>query len=203
MSTPDLGPAAATVAQVLAGITDDQLAAPTPCPRYAVADLLDHVDGLSAAFTAAATKTAPPVEGAEAPLGTAAHLDPAWRERIPVALAALVAAWRDDAAWEGITVAGPIEMPGAIAGLVALEELVVHGWDLAAATGQPYAVDDATLQVVRELVTDFAPADDPEHPVVNDGTLPFGPAVPLPSDAPLLHHVLALTGRNPAWAPAP
>ncbi len=44
-----------------------------------------------------------------------------------------------------MTSAGPIEMPGEIAGLVALDELVVHGWDLARATDQPYDVDDATL----------------------------------------------------------
>ena len=55
--TTDLGPAATNVARVLAGITDEQLTAPTPCPRYTVGDLLDHVGGLSVAFMAAATKT--------------------------------------------------------------------------------------------------------------------------------------------------
>ena len=145
MPTTDLGPAAANVARVLAGITDEQLTAPTPCPRYTVGDLLDHVGGLSVAFTAAATKTPMAAAGPDTPLGDAAHLDPAWRETIPAALDELAAAWRDDAAWDGMTSAGPIEMPGEIAGLVALDELVVHGWDLARATGQPYDVDDATL----------------------------------------------------------
>ena len=96
-----------------------------------------------------------------------------------------------------MTSAGPIQMPGEIAGLVALDELVVHGWDLARATGQPYDVDDATLELIRGLVADFAPADD----VVNDGTLAFGPAVPVPDDAPLLDQVVALTGRDPSLVP--
>ena len=47
----------AIVPELQAGITDEQLTDPTPCPRYTVADLLDHVGGLAAAFTAAATKT--------------------------------------------------------------------------------------------------------------------------------------------------
>ena len=201
MPTTDLGPAAANVARVLAGISDEQLTAPTPCPRYTVGDLLDHVGGLALAFTAAATKTPMAAAGPDTPLGDAAHLDPAWRETIPAALDELAAAWRDDAAWEGMTAAGGIEMPGEIAGLVALDEVVVHGWDLARATDQPYDVDDGTLERLRGLVADFAPADDPEHPVVNDGTLAFGPAVPVPEDAPLLDQVVALTGRDPAWSP--
>jgi uncharacterized protein (TIGR03086 family) len=196
MPTTDLGPAATNVARVLAGISDEQLTATTPCPRYTVGDLLDHVGGLALAFTAAATKTPMAAAGPDAPLGEAAHLDPAWREHIPAALDELAAAWRDDAAWEGMTAAGPVEMPGEIAGLVALDELVVHGWDLARATDQPYDVDDATLRLIRGLVADFAPADD----VVNDGTLAFGPAVPVPDDAPLLDRVVALTGRDPAWS---
>jgi uncharacterized protein (TIGR03086 family) len=197
MPTPDLGPAATNVARVVAGVTDEQLVAPTPCPRYTVGDLLDHVGGLSTAFTAAATKTPMAAAGPDAPLGAAAHLDPAWRETIPAALDELAAAWRAAAAWEGTTAAGPIEVPAEIAGLVALDELVVHGWDLARATGQPYEVDDGTLELVRGLVADFAPDDD----VVNDGTLAFGPAVPIPAGAPLLDQVVALTGRDPAWSP--
>jgi uncharacterized protein (TIGR03086 family) len=196
MPTADLGPAATTVARVLAGITDEQLTAPTPCPRYTVGDLLDHVAGLSLAFRAAATKTPLAAAGIDAPLGDAADLDPAWRATIPVALDELAAAWRDDAAWAGMTTAGPIEMPGEVAGLVALEEVVVHGWDLARATGQAYEPDDTSLELVRGLVADFAPAAD----AVNDGTLAFGPAVAVPADASLLDQVVALTGRDPAWS---
>jgi len=43
----------------------------------------------------------------------------------------LAGAWQEPDAWTGMTVAGPVEMPGEIAGLVALNELVIHGWDVA------------------------------------------------------------------------
>ena len=39
----DLGPQAAEVARVVAGIRDDQLGDPTPCADTPVAGLLDHV----------------------------------------------------------------------------------------------------------------------------------------------------------------
>ena len=52
----DLTPATEMVTRVVADIGDDQLGAPTPCPGTTVADLLDHLDGLCLAFTAAAAK---------------------------------------------------------------------------------------------------------------------------------------------------
>ena len=57
----DLGPAAAAVAAIVAGVREDQLGDPTPCSRLNVADLLDHLNGLALAFTCAARKE--PVAG--------------------------------------------------------------------------------------------------------------------------------------------
>jgi uncharacterized protein (TIGR03083 family) len=54
----DLGSAAAQMSRLLERVTDDQLTQPTPCPAYTLGDLIDHVSGLSQAFTAAATVTA-------------------------------------------------------------------------------------------------------------------------------------------------
>jgi hypothetical protein len=51
--------------------------------------------------------------------------------RIPQDLDSLADAWRDSAAWSGTTEAGGLELPAEVAGLVALNERVVHGWDLA------------------------------------------------------------------------
>ena len=199
MPTTDLRSATARTAALVAAVRDEQLTDPTPCPRYTVGDVVEHLGGLAQAFTAAATKSPLPAPDPDAPLGDAARLPEDWRAAIPAALAELAEAWQDPAAWEGMTQAGPVEMPGSVAGLVALEEVVVHGWDLARATGQAYDVDRPTLEVLAELLVDFAPADDPDHPVVNDGTLPFGPAVAVPDGAPLLDRVVGLAGRDPAW----
>ncbi len=83
--THDLRPVARTVADLVASIGDEQLAAPTPCPEYTVGDLLDHVAGLSVAFTVAATKESLP-GGASGPSGDASRLYDDWRTTIPTRL---------------------------------------------------------------------------------------------------------------------
>jgi uncharacterized protein (TIGR03083 family) len=80
MSTQlDLEPAARRMADLVAAVPDEALDRPTPCTRYTVGDLLDHIAGFAIAFTAAARKT--PLDGA--PAGDAANLAADWRDRIP------------------------------------------------------------------------------------------------------------------------
>ena len=188
----DISPATDATADILRAITDDQLDAPTPCTGLTVADLLEHVGGLSLAFAMAARKE-PGAAGTSATFD-GSRLAPDWRERIPAALDDLASAWSDPAAWEGMTSAGGIDMPGEISGLVALDEVVVHGWDLAAATGQTLDVDDCLLVPLIELVQQFG-SEDPGPDAA------FGRPVPIPDVAPPLHHVLGLTGRDPGWTP--
>ncbi len=191
----DLVPATKRTAELIAGIGDDQLASPTPCPEYTLGDLLDHLNGLSLAFTDAATKTRPE-GGTQPPPVDAAHLDPDWRNRIPQRLAALSDAWRDPAAWEGMTQAGSVEMPGEIAGLVALNEVIVHGWDIARASGQPY---DADPDQVDACVRTMEPQPGEERPVGPD--VAFGRPVDVPADARPIDRLVAVLGRDPSWTP--
>jgi uncharacterized protein (TIGR03086 family) len=191
---PDLTPATEMLAKVLAGVGDDQLTAPTPCHGGTVADLLDHVNGLSLAFAGAAAKDQ--ATGGQAPVADGSRLAPGWRTRIPGQLAALAAAWDSDGAWAGMTRAGGLDLPAEVAGRVAANELVVHGWDIAVATGQDYAGDPGVLQAAYEFVQG-AVAQSP-------GGTPglFGPPVTVPADAPTLNRLLGLTGRDPGWRPA-
>ena len=184
----DLSPAADRLAGLVRNVTDGDLKAPTPCPNYSVGDLLDHVNGLSVAFTMAALKT--PLEGAGS--GDASRLPLDFRESIPARLSELAQAWRAPASWEGMTAAGGVDLPGEVAAAVALDEIVLHGWDLARATGQPFEVEPDLLQVVHGFVSSLGQDD-------RDGSL-FGPAVEVAPDAPLLDRVLGLSGRNPAWS---
>jgi uncharacterized protein (TIGR03086 family) len=192
METIDFTLATGAVAAVLDGIRDDQLENPTPCPDYSVSDVLHHLDGLSAAFTLAARKEAPP--GGSQPEVDGARLSPTWRAEIPAALDRLAAAWTDPTAYDGLTMAGPIEMPASIAALVALDEVVVHGWDLASATGQPYAPDESVVLACLGFASSFEPP--PEA-----GAGPFGPPVPVPDSAPALARLAGATGRDPRWTP--
>ncbi|MEU5895355.1 MULTISPECIES: TIGR03086 family metal-binding protein [Streptomyces] len=187
----DFGPQARLVARIAERVTDEQLAAPTPCPEYAVRNLLGHVLGLSHAFDRAAHKDFVP-ELDRAPDSTLPDIGPGWRGDLPKALAALADAWRDPAAWEGMTRAGGIDLPGEVAGLVALDELVVHGWDLARATGQDYAPDEASLRAAEALLTPVEGGD-------GDDSGFFGTPVPVADDAPLLDRVIGLSGRDPRW----
>ncbi|OKH92882.1 TIGR03086 family metal-binding protein [Streptomyces uncialis] len=233
MSTPPSPPApfvdltsqARSVARLAEGVREDQLDAPTPCPDYAVRHLLGHLVSLSVAFRDAARRELGPTTDTS-PGSSLPELPADWRVALPGALAEMAEAWRDPAAWEGETRAGGVPLPGAVAGLVAVDELVVHGWDLARATGQEYAPDEAALRASEALLTPVEdPAADPtddsateppaaEDPAAKDssedsagdpagdassGAGLFGPPVPVPDGAPLLDRVIGLSGRDPGW----
>jgi uncharacterized protein (TIGR03086 family) len=95
-----------------------------------------------------------------------------------------------------MTLAGGIEMPGEVAVVVALEELVIHGWDVARATGQPYACDGPTVEVVRGFVQQFAGPD--QQDLRGEA---YGSPIAVADTAPLLDRVIGLSGRDPTWSP--
>ena len=185
----DLTPAARRLAAVVEGVSDGALTAPTPCAQYTVGDLLDHVGGLTIAFTRAANKDLG--EAGAPPLGDAALLGDDWRSRIVADLDALAEAWKRPDAWQGMTRAGGIDMPGEIAGVVAADELLVHGWDLAKASGQDFDVDEATADAALGFYSMFGDDDRGDA---------FGPAVPVPDSASKLDRVVASSGRDPNWS---
>jgi uncharacterized protein (TIGR03086 family) len=195
MSLVDLEPAARRLGDLVGDIPDELLDAPTPCPAYTLGDLVDHVGGAALAFTGAATKDRGDATS-QGPSGDASRLSDDWRTRIPRNLAALADAWRDPDAWTGMTKAGGVELPGEVAGLVALDELVVHGWDVARAMGQSYDCDAPSLEAVHAFVSQFS---EPGQEEARAGL--FGPVVGVPEDAPLVDRVIGLTGRDPAWSP--
>jgi uncharacterized protein (TIGR03086 family) len=210
----DLRPAAQRLADLVAAVPADRIHDPTPCPEYCVGDLLDHIGGLALAFTAAASKAGGAL-GSRAPSGDVAELGRDWRTRIPEDLRRLAEAWDTDDAWTGMTQAGGVDLPGDIAGAVALNELVVHGWDLAVATGQPYECDADSLDVSRTLLAagsadadaaggadaaEGADAVEGADGGADEGSL-FGPAVPVADTAPPLDQIIGLSGRDPEWSP--
>ncbi|KOU47535.1 TIGR03086 family metal-binding protein [Streptomyces sp. WM6378] len=190
---PDLAPAAAELTRLLEGVRDEQLEVPTPCPEYVLRDLLSHIAGLSVAFRDAAHKEFGPSTSTAPGSVRPPELAGDWRKSMPENLAAMADAWRDPAAWEGETQAGGLTFPAAIAGRVALDELVVHGWDVARATGQTYRPAPVDLEVSYGLL---APSkDDPAA----RGTA-FGPVVDVPDEAPMLDRLIGMSGRDPGWA---
>jgi uncharacterized protein (TIGR03086 family) len=181
------------VTQVVTETGDDQLGGPTPCRGMTVADLLDHLDGLCLAFTAAAAKDQ--AGGSQGPSADGSRLGSDWRVRISDRLAQLACAWQDETAWNGMTRAGGVDLPGEVAASVAINEVVVHGWDIAAATGHAYTCEARLVQAALA----FAQSAVVQNP---EGTPRlFGPPVRVPDSAPSLDRLIGLTGRDPAWQP--
>lgn len=192
--TIDLTPTTDRARAVIAGVREDQLDLDTPADQT-VRQVMQHILGLAMAFRDAAGKvdgptTSTPPEVSDDPLPHD------WRQRADAALAELADAWRAESAWSGMTKAGGVDLPGGVCGLVALDEVLLHGWDLARATGQPYDVTDAEAEAVLPIVT---PEDSDPDGSGREGL--FGAVVEVPADATAFDRVLGLAGRDPNWSP--
>ncbi|GAB18863.1 hypothetical protein GOEFS_068_00080 [Gordonia effusa NBRC 100432] len=190
MYTSQLSAAGNAVTALAARTPDDMLDRPTPCEGMDLRALFAHVVGLSEAFAAAGRKESGPLTSTP-PDPKAQVLQSDWRTALSINLADLNAAWADPDAWDGMTQAGGVSAPASILGTVAVSELVLHGWDVARSIGVDYHLDDDALQVVYDL--HYPPQSQSER----EGM--FGPVVEVPEDAPLLHRLVGLTGRDPFW----
>jgi uncharacterized protein (TIGR03086 family) len=183
----DFDPPVRQLRALLLGIGDDDLGSATPCDEWTVGDLLAHLTDFTRAFTQAAQKlTDAPGTSTPAPVPSAADLPPHWRSRLPVMLEELATAWKDPAAWTGSARAGGATMPAVAAGTAAVNELTMHGWDLARATGQDYAADPRILEALIEFLSQNQEA----------------PPAEAEDEQTLLDQALTLSGRDPRWRPA-
>jgi uncharacterized protein (TIGR03086 family) len=186
----DLKPACVGMIALIGGVADGQLTDPTPCADYTVGDLIDHVDVVSRGATALARQDADELDrtgGAGAP--TATHLGPDWRDDVAAHLRALGDAWHDPAVWTRPGGVPGSDLSNETWGKIALTEVVVHGWDLARATGQPFELPEVTLLACYDHVAAFVP----------NAPVPalWGPAVTVAPGASLLDQIVAITGRTP------
>jgi uncharacterized protein (TIGR03086 family) len=184
----DLKPACQCLVEMLAGVTTDQLTNASPCPEYTVGDLVDHVDQTARLFAAVAHQDGVG-EGGTDTGPVVVHLGPEWRERVGRHVHALGRAWDDPAAWAGSTNLAGLELSNQLWGKIALTEVVVHGWDIATATDQPFDLPESTLEACLDHVAIFVPnAPVPEL---------WGPPVEVAPGASLLDRIVAITGRAP------
>jgi uncharacterized protein (TIGR03086 family) len=78
--------------------------------------------------------------------------------------------------------------------VVALDEIVLHGWDLARGTDQTFTCDPASAEAVLAFASDTAK---PETAAMREGL--FGPVVEVADDAPTFDRALGFAGRDPGW----
>ena len=180
--------AAEAAARTVDNVRPDQLTGPTPCPDWDVRTLLNHlILWTSYSLERRAHGESVSEELMNADFAAEPDFAAAYRTQLDRALAA----WANPAAWERkLNVMGSAT-PAADVAALAIAELVLHGWDLAAATGQAYTVQDeaaaaalAAVEANAELYRQYQGFADP---------------VPLPDGAPVLDRVLALSGRDPRW----
>ncbi|GAA1374604.1 TIGR03086 family metal-binding protein [Streptomyces beijiangensis] len=180
---------------VVRGTDPGQFQGRTPCPEMDVRALVNHlIFWTGDRGHAAGLKL--PVPGP--PDGVADDHDftgvPGWCEAYAARSAATAAVWSDDRAWTGETgMTGGGLMPAPFIGGIVLGEWLLHGWDLAVATGQKLNIDDETAAV---LFHDVAGKADMARQYGM-----YGPEVQVAPDAPLLDRALGLAGRDPQWRP--
>ena len=184
--------AAAPLMEIIRNIKADQLSAPTPCAEYDVRKLVNHLLFWGPSLEGAARKEpVPPPAEAEADVELTTG---DWAAALVAQVDRIVSAWSEPGAWESMTHMGsPAEVPAVLIGGMVVGELVVHGWDLARATGQRLGLDEDLLGYLHEEVAKSA-AQGREMGI-------YGPEVAVPFLSSTLDRVLGLTGRNPAWTP--
>lgn len=173
-------------------IASSQFGAQTPCAGYDVRRLVNHLLFWGPPLEGAARKesVAPPAEN-EADVDLTQG---DWAGALESQLHRVTAAWSEPSAWEGSTrMGGPMELPASLIGGMVLGELVVHGWDLAQATGQHPTWDDDLLMYLHEEVAKTAEQGR------KMGV--YGPEVAVAASSSMLDRVLGLTGRSPNWTP--
>jgi uncharacterized protein (TIGR03086 family) len=169
--------------KVASGIATADLDSPTPCDNFTVRGVLGHMIGGATQFAAAFRGEIPPDVGADVAEGDDVVA------RAGNALAGLMEAIRAPGALDR-TVASPFgELPGdAFARFVVLDGLV-HGWDLAIATGQTYEPPDALVADVEAFARQAI------APAMRDGDT-FAEAVDPPTGATPIERLVAFTGRK-------
>ena len=182
--------AATPMIATVRGIAADQLDAATPCRAYDVRKLLNHLLFWGPSLAGAATDA-----GVAPPAASEPEVDLTggdWAGAMVDQIDRTATAWGEPAAWQGSTrMGGPDPLPASMIGGMVLTELVVHGWDLARATGQQPQWEGEVLEFVHQQVAQTA-EQGRELGV-------YGPRVAVPDTAGVLDRILGLTGRDPGW----
>lgn len=161
---------------VVGGIRPAQLDNPTPCTEFTVRGVLEHMIGGATVFTAAFRGVEPGQPDLSDPLA-----------RFGPTLAGLAEAVCSPGALDRTITAPWGEVPGeAFARFVVLDGLI-HGWDLATATGQSYNPRDELVAAVQAF------ADEAVEPLRDGQT--FAAAVEPPMSATPIERLAAFTGR--------
>lgn len=190
-----------TLRPIMAAVTPDQYPLATPCSDMTVEDLLGHlvmvVRRIACAGRGQDVSTWPIDSDDVAPGG--------WLDAVVEAAHDVQASWPDEVLDRPTPVPWGV-FTGAEVAAIYVNELTVHTWDLARATGQEVAWDDGALACSWEAINFQLPEADrtpqwdaakaylpPDVPWED----PFANAVDVADDAPLIDKLVAWNGRTP------
>lgn len=162
---------------------DGRWDAPSPCEGWTVRDVVRHVVDTERDFLTRhdlATGEAPDLA------------DPAtgWHQHAQQTLATLSQDGVADRTFDGYF--GPTTVGQTMAEFYGWD-LVIHGWDVARATGQDWSISEEQARALGADADGWGPA------LYSEGIC--RPAVEVPADASEQDRLLARLGRAPQWAP--
>jgi uncharacterized protein (TIGR03086 family) len=196
-----IGRGVALAGAVIAATRADQLAEPTPTDMN-VREMLEHLVMVLRRVACAGRGDDPftwPIDADDVPDDGFAD---AWR----AAAHDVQAAWSDDALLDRPTALPWGTFPGREALDIYTNEITVHTWDLAQGTGRQPAWDESVLAVANRAIHDQLPIADrtpiweaakQSLPPDIEWEDPFGPAIEVPDDAPMIDRLVAWNGRQP------
>jgi len=194
--------AMATGGDVIAAVRPDQLDDPTPCTEYDVRSLVGHLVGVLERV-ALMGRGENPFQAPDKVTGLADDaLLAAWSD----AAQRVTEAWADDASLVRIVHLPWAQESGALTLASYTNEITVHTWDLAIATGQRPAWDDEVVSTAWESFRGmpgegraemFAEVKAGMPEPYASSPDPWGAPVPVPDDAPLIDRLVAWNGRRP------
>ncbi|WP_043245613.1 MULTISPECIES: TIGR03086 family metal-binding protein [unclassified Streptomyces] len=183
---PCLTECAAEASRVAAAVKPDRLDAASGCGDWDVRALVNHW----VAYTGTGMEHRARREPLPDDLGTRDFTgDPDWADRYAQRLERAVAAWSEPAVWEGEVELGFARQPAPEVASLLWAELVLHGWDVARATGQEFRVSDGAAALLLSVVD--------KNAAMYRQYEGFADPVELPDGAPVYARALALSGRDP------
>ncbi|MCO8269196.1 TIGR03086 family metal-binding protein [Actinoplanes sp. TRM 88003] len=181
MNLPDIMDRAfAATTKVVRDVDPGQLGAPTPCTEWDVRTLLNHLLLVAEALESAGRGEPVPDE----------HWAGTATSDFGVRAQAATTAWAVPAAWDRPVRMGAMPMPAPLAVSMLVSDVVIHGWDLARATGQHFGCDDDVAEMALGFLTGMG--DQGRAMGI------FAAEVEVGEDASVLDRVVALSGRRPA-----
>ena len=171
--------------RIMANVGPESLADPTPCSDWDVRALINHTTGVVVRFQRTAARQEPSTDGPDDFVGT----DPGLA--FNRATKATLAAWSAPDALAGMCRLPIGEIPAEMAAGINFVDALVHGWDLAKATGQDVTLDPVLAGAALEI-SKMVIRDDFRGPGKG-----FGLEVPVSAEASPTDQLVAFLGRQP------